>query len=119
METVPIQGIEEIVIEVSDLDRAVAFYQDVIGLRLYSRGSEEAWFRAGDQWLAVFLKGRGGAIGPHFAFRVAEEDVERARHAMAAYGMAVHTGEYSGGPSVYICDPDGNRIELHGKRDAA
>nr|CAA9243681.1 hypothetical protein AVDCRST_MAG63-1657 [uncultured Armatimonadetes bacterium] len=115
MEQVPVLGIEEIVIEVSDLDRAVAFYQDVVGLKLRSRGTEEAWFKVGEQWLAVFLKGRAG-IGPHFAFRVAEDEVERARQELEAQGVPVETSDYSGGASVYICDPDGNKIELHGKR---
>ena len=31
-ESVPVLGIEEVVIEVEDLDRAIAFYQDVVGL---------------------------------------------------------------------------------------
>ena len=66
---VPVLGIEEIVIEVENLDRAVAFYQDVVGLKLRSRGAQEAWFRVGDQWLSVFEKGRDG-IGPHFGFRI-------------------------------------------------
>ena len=115
---VPVQAIEEIVIEVSDLDRAIAFYQGVVGLTLRSRGPQEAWFMVGDQWLAVFEKGREG-IGPHFAFRVDEEDVERVRRTMEAQGIPVETLDYSGGPSVYIRDPDGNKIELHGKRTEA
>ena len=109
-------GIEEIVIEVEDLGRAIAFYEEVVGLKLRSRGPQEAWFRAGEQWLAVFEKGREG-IGPHFAFRIAEKDAERVRQAMETRGIPVESGEYSGGPSVYFRDPDGNKIELHAKRD--
>ncbi len=115
---VPVQAIEEIVIEVSDIGRAIAFYEGVVGLKLRSRGPQEAWFKVGDQWLAVFEKGREG-IGPHFAFRVAEEDVERVRQTMEARGVPVETLDYSGGPSVYVRDPDGNKIELHGKREDA
>lgn len=114
-DNVPVQGIEEVVIEVADLERAIAFYEEVVGLTLSSRGPQEAWFKAGDQWLAVFEKGREG-IGPHFAFRIAEEDAERVRQRMAERGVPAETGDYSGGPSVYVRDPDGNKIELHGKR---
>ena len=114
---VPVLGIEEIVIEVEDLDRAVAFYQDVVGLKLRSRGPQEAWFKVGDQWLAVFEKGREG-IGPHFAFRIDAENAERVRQDVEARGIPVETLDFSGGPSVYVRDPDGNKIELHGKRTA-
>ena len=115
MDQVPVQGIEEIVFEVDDLDRSVAFYQDVIGLPLHSRGPEEAWFRAGEQFLGVFKKGREGG-GEHFAFRIAEEDIDRAKQQIEAQGCQAETLDYSGGPSVYVRDPDGNKIELHGKR---
>ncbi len=115
MDRIPIEGIEEIVFEVEDLERSIAFYQEVIGLRLYSRGPEEAWFQAGDQWLAVFQKGREGG-GEHFAFRIAEEDIERVQQQIEAEGCHTETLEYSGGSSVYVRDPDGNKIELHGRR---
>ena len=39
---VPVQAIEEIVIEVSDIGRAIAFYEGVVGLKLRSRGPQEA-----------------------------------------------------------------------------
>ena len=113
---VPVEGIEEIVIEVENLERSIAFYEDVVGLKRRSSGPQEAWFQVGDQWLALFEKGRDG-IGPHFAFRIPEGETERVRQAVEAKGLRVETLEFSGGPSVYICDPDGNKIELHGKRD--
>ena len=115
-EKVPVLGIEEIVIEVENLERAVAFYENVVGLKRRSGGPQEAWFKVGDQWLALFEKGRGG-IGPHFAFRIAEEDTDRARQVLEAQGVPVEILDYSGGPSVYVRDPDGNKIELHGKRE--
>ncbi len=85
MDQVPVLGIEEIVFEVEDLERSIAFYQDVIGLRLHSRGLEEAWFRAGEQWLAIFQKGRAG--GEPFALRIAEEDRERDRQQIEPQGF--------------------------------
>ena len=55
-------------------------------------------------------------MGPHFAFRVAEGDAERVQQALEARGVHTETLDFSGGPYVYITDPDGNKIELHGKR---
>ncbi|MFL6545373.1 MAG: VOC family protein [Candidatus Udaeobacter sp.] len=47
MDNIPVLGIEEIAFEVKDLERSVAFYQNVIGLSLRSRGPQQAWFRVG------------------------------------------------------------------------
>jgi catechol-2,3-dioxygenase len=114
---VPVLGIEEIVLEVEDLARSVAFYENVIGLPPFSRGTDEAWFHVGDQWLALFRKGREGGAGSHFAFRIRPEDVERAEQKMTQLGYPEKTLDYSGGRSVYVRDPDGNEIELHAKRE--
>ena len=40
MNDIPVLGIEEIVFEVKDLERSVAFYRNVIGLPLFSRGPQ-------------------------------------------------------------------------------
>ncbi len=115
---IPVWGIEEIVFEVKDLDRSVAFYQDVIGLPLFSRGPQEAWFRVGEQWLVLFTPERDGS-GQHFAFLIPPQDAERMRRALVAQGFPEETMQQDEGLSVYVRDPDGNKIELYGKRTAA
>jgi len=114
---VPVLGIDEIVFEVKDLDRSVAFYQNVIGLPLHSRSSQEAWFRAGEQWLALFTAARSGS-GQHYAFLISPLDAERVRRALLAKGFPEETMQQDGGLSVYVRDPDGNKIEFYGKRTA-
>ena len=118
MNDIPVLGIEEIVFEVKDLERSVAFYQNVIGLPLHSRGPQEAWFRVGEQWLALFTPDRIGS-GQHFAFLIPPRDAERVRRAFVAQGFPDETMQQDEGLSVYVRDPDGNKIELYGKRTAA
>ncbi len=118
MDDIPVLGIEEIVFEVKDLDRSVAFYQDVVGLPLYSRGPQQAWFRVGAQWLALFTLDRPGS-GQHFAFLIPPQDAERALRALVADGFPKETMQQDDGLSVYVRDPDGNKIELYGKQTAA
>ena len=113
--SIPLQGIEEIVFEVKDLDRSVAFYQNTLGLSLHARGPQEAWFRVGKQWLALFTPDRIGS-GQHFAFLIPPQDAERARCALAAGGFPEETRQSDDGFSVYVRDPDGNKIELYAKR---
>ena len=83
-------GIEEIAFEVEDLERSIAFYRDVLGLPLYSRGPQQAWFGVGGQSLALFTQGRTGS-GQHFAFLIPAEEAERVRAALVAHGFPEET----------------------------
>src|SRR5260221_10346648 len=114
MDNIPVLGIHEIVFEVKDLDRSVAFYQNVIGLTLSSRGPTEAWFRVGEQRLALFTPDRVGS-GQHFAVLIPPPDAERARRALVAQGFPEETMQFDDGLAVYVRDPDGDAIELYGK----
>ena len=118
MNDIDVLGIEEIAFEVKNLSRSVAFYENVIGLALYSGGPQQAWFRVGGQSLALFAPDRAGS-GQHFAFRIPPQDAERARRALVAQGFPDETMQQDDGLSVYLRDPDGNKIELYGKRTAA
>ncbi len=115
MDNIPVLGIEEIALEVKDLERSIAFYENVIGLSLHSRGPQQAWFRVGQQSLALFTKNRAGS-GQHFAFLIPHEKAEQARRALVAKGFPEETMQQDDGLSIYVRDPDGNKIELYGKQ---
>jgi catechol 2,3-dioxygenase-like lactoylglutathione lyase family enzyme len=81
MDDIPILGVHEIAFEVEDLERSIAFYRDVLGLPLLSRGPQQAWFCIGAQRLALFTSDRPGS-GQHFAFpNPAREDRAGAQRA--------------------------------------
>ena len=115
---IPVLGIHEIAFEVQDLERSIAFYRDILGLPLYSSGPQQAWFRIGTQRLALFSHDRAGS-GQHFALLIPPEEAERARDALLAHGFPEETMQQNDGFSVYVRDPDGNKIELYGKRAKA
>ena len=53
--SVRVYGINHIAIEVTDIEEAVAFYQDVFGLEKLDEGEGDAFFKAGEhQFLAIF-----------------------------------------------------------------
>jgi catechol 2,3-dioxygenase-like lactoylglutathione lyase family enzyme len=53
--SVHVYGCNHIAIEVDDIDRAVAFYQDVFNLEKLNEGEGDAFFRLGEhQFLAMF-----------------------------------------------------------------
>ena len=111
-------GSTRIAFEVRDLERSIAFYRDILGLPLYSRGPQQAWFRIGTQRLALFTHDRPGS-GQHFALLIPPEKADQARDALIAHGFPEETMQQEDGFSVYVRDPDGNKIELYAKRTEA
>lgn len=53
--SVKVYGCNHIAIEVTDIEKAVAFYQDVFGLQNLNEGEGDAFFKLGEhQFLAMF-----------------------------------------------------------------
>jgi CreA protein len=102
---------------VSDMDRAVTFYEEVLGLRLRRRdGSNWAEFEAGPARFALHgaIEGRplrpGGATA---VFRVADLDAARASLESRGAGFEDHVGEVEGlARFASFRDPDGNAIQI-------
>ncbi len=98
---------------VSDIDRAIAFYRDVLGLELqYRTGDEWAEFRAGPIRLGLHTGG-DGRPGGTLAFTVADLDIARA----GLVSKGVEIGHEGGGENreprfVEFADPDGNVLAL-------
>jgi catechol 2,3-dioxygenase len=101
---------------VSDMDRAVAFYGDVLGLELVHRHDDEwAEFRSGDS--RIGLHGTGdGKERPHggtVVFRV--DDLAEAKFALQLRGVRFDepVGEVAGHARfATFHDPDGNDVQL-------
>jgi catechol 2,3-dioxygenase len=118
----PIRGISELVLEVSDLDAARAFYRDLLGLEetLYGEGRDgRYWYLVGESarlglWTPQtgLAGGRGGAH-VHFAFNLSEEALEdmigRLREREAEFEGPIQLGP---GRAIYLTDPDGNVVEF-------
>jgi predicted enzyme related to lactoylglutathione lyase len=101
----------------SDMDRAVTFYQDVLGLTLsFREGSRWAEFDVGPSRLAVhgLPEGRGIEPGGGTAvFRV--QDLDAARVDLEARGAEFdeHVGEVEGfARFASFRDPDGNVLQI-------
>jgi catechol 2,3-dioxygenase len=105
---------------VLDIDRSVAFYQDVIGLRLNSRDDNRVAMGAGGRDLVVLVEeqaakraGRHAGLY-HFALLFeSREDLAnvalRIAHSSSPIDGASDHGTHE---AIYLPDPDGNGIEL-------
>ena len=118
----PVTGISELVLEVSDLEAARRFYRDVLGFEetLYGEGREgRYWYLVGDTarlglWTEqVGLAGGRGGAHVHYAFHVADPEIDRIKARIEAAGGQIE-GPIQLGPgrAIYITDPDGNVVEF-------
>ena len=115
---IPIRGIYEVAIRVKDLPRAEAFYTEVLGLAEGLRDDRRNWvfLRAGgNAGMIVLQEDKGDWPKQHFAFTVAESDIEHAANSLRKKGIEVEgpvLHEWMPAKSIYFDDPDGHALEL-------
>jgi catechol 2,3-dioxygenase-like lactoylglutathione lyase family enzyme len=118
----PVTAISELVLEVTDLEAARRFYREVLGFEetLYGEGREgRYWYLVGETarlglWTQqVGLAGGRGGAHVHFAFHVADEEIDRLKDRIIAAGAEIE-GPIQLGPgrAIYVTDPDGNVVEF-------
>jgi lactoylglutathione lyase len=114
----PIRGIFEVAIRVKDLTRAEAFYKDVLGLEEGLRDARRNWLflrAGGNDGMIVLQEDKGEWPTQHFAFTIAEEDLESSVTILRAKGIEIEgpvTHTWMPAKSIYFDDPDGNALEL-------
>jgi glyoxylase I family protein len=124
MHSFDITGIDHVVVRTADQARALAFYRDVLGL-VVEREQPELHLiqlRAGRSLIDLVPGARADPQKPnidHFALEIRPFDERALRAHLAARGVEIiesglRYGAGGEGPSLYIRDPDGNKIELKG-----
>jgi catechol 2,3-dioxygenase-like lactoylglutathione lyase family enzyme len=118
----PVTGISELVLEVSDLHAARRFYRDVLGFEetLYGEGREgRYWYLVGETarlglWTEqVGLAGGRGGAHVHYAFHVADPEIDRLKERIEDAGSEIE-GPIRLGPgrAIYVTDPDSKVVEF-------
>jgi catechol 2,3-dioxygenase-like lactoylglutathione lyase family enzyme len=125
-----LNGILETSLYVDDMDRAAAFYEEVLGLATLANDSRfRAYDVAGREVLLLFLRGAtletvtlpGGTIPPHdgqgglhIAFAIAAADLGSWEERLAGHGIEIEgrTRWSRGSESLYFRDPDGHLLEF-------
>jgi len=125
---IPVESLFEAHLTVADLDKAIAFYRDVLGFRLAHvvavRQAGFFWIGAtGDAMLGLWGTGSGPQrMALHIAFRTSVANVVAAPSALRAAGITPL--DFDGQPtdepmvlawmpaaSVFFHDPDGHLLE--------
>jgi catechol 2,3-dioxygenase-like lactoylglutathione lyase family enzyme len=112
--------VNHVTFAVNDLDAALAFYVEVLGLRPVARWRKAAYLRAGSTWIALVQDARRSpdpsADYGHLAFEAGAEGYEAVAGRIRASGATVWQENTSEGASLYFLDPSGNKLELHATR---
>jgi catechol 2,3-dioxygenase-like lactoylglutathione lyase family enzyme len=109
-------GIHHVSINVVDVDAAIAFYTEVLGLAVRDDrpdfGFGGAWLDLGGQQVHLIEAAAPPALGQHFAVQV--EDLDATIAELRAQGVEVSDASPVGtGRQAFLQDPSGNGLELH------
>lgn len=110
---------------VSDTQRALAFYHDVLGLPVsYARpdlGYPGAWLNVGDQQIHLLelpnpdpVSGRPAHGGRDRHIAIAVRNLQSLIQRLDEQGLP-YTSSKSGRSALFVRDPDGNTLELIGR----
>lgn len=116
-----IKGLNHLLFSVSDLEKSIAFYQNVFDAKLLVKGRTTAYFDLNGIWLALneeknIPRNEIHETYTHIAFSIDEADYEK----MLAKLNRLNLNILKGRPrhekdkrSIYFTDPDGHKFEFH------
>jgi len=128
---ISVLGLDHLNLRVADLDRSLAFYTRVLGLREVKRNTRQdgtvslVALRAGN--CVVFLQPSPGYQAPqddkdsgldHYSLEIEAHDPEALTAHLKAHDVPIVTGPakrwgaHGDGTSIYVRDPDNHEIEL-------
>lgn len=126
-----VRGLAEIVLWVRDMDRALAFYRDLLGLEVISNPALPSRFLQAAQGAGgvpemivlvphpdpagSFPRAKAQRTLHHLAFSVAAAEFGALERLCRAAGLEVRGGKHpvlDGVRTIYVDDPDGNEVEL-------
>ncbi len=120
-----IQGVAEIVLNVHDVEAALKFYQEVLGLEIIGRPGP-VFLKAGDPAVGVpqmivlvpLPPDATAFTSPrtlhHLALELDPADFETEEQRLKSLGYEIRYGQHPVIPSktMYVDDPDGNEVEF-------
>lgn len=118
--------VEQVALKVQDLERALQFYQQVIGLRILDRTDKTASLTADGKTALLDIEQpddvvpmRGGTTGLyHYALLLpTRAHLARIVRHFAELGVRLGSSDHLVSEALYLNDPDGNGIEIYRDRD--
>ncbi len=110
-----ISGLNHITLAVTDLDRSVVFYRDVLGCSLVHQWTGGVYLEAGSLWLCLALCDKVDLHTDytHVALTASREAMAELKLRFATSNVDMWQENRSEGDSLYVLDPDGHKLEIH------
>lgn len=123
-----IDRIERVDLRVQDVDRALGFYRDVVGLEVAERGTTRAALGSPGGPVILTLDSAGVSAPAvrlatglfHMAIRFPDRaSLGDALARLTEAGLEIGGGDHAVSEALYVDDPDGNGVELYRDRPRA
>ena len=117
-----IQRVGHVVLRVTDVDKAEAFYRDALGMETVHRSEGAAFMSFGTQHHDIGLfsvrgeptRGNGGLGHVALAAEGGMAELEEFHQRLVDHGVEIASlSDHGMTKSVYFDDPDGNRLEIY------
>ena len=109
-------GIGEVFVKVKEIDRAIGFYKDLLGLEVEEAQNEQVYIRFGTSHLVLKKEGSPGhqAGGPmHFAFVVSPDTIDVLAEQFGELDCQTRGPlDFPNCRAFFVFDPDGNEVEF-------
>ncbi|GAF11508.1 fosfomycin resistance protein FosB [Bacillus sp. JCM 19046] len=113
--------INHITFSVSNLEKSIAFYQEIFNASLLVKGEKMAYFDLDGLWLALNVetdieRSEVNESYTHIAFTITEEELSAMTEKLNKLGVNILDGRARSKEdkrSIYFTDLDGHRFEFH------
>lgn len=108
-------GINHITITTSDVSKSFNFYLNVLGFKPLCKWDKGAYFLVGNVWFCINYDDNTSPTKDytHIAFTVVQNDFTNTKNKIIENNVIIFKDNISEGDSLYFCDPDGHKLELH------
>lgn len=112
-----ITGINHLTFATKNLGVSIAFYSKILGAQTLATWDTGAYLLLGKLWLCLSLdentKSEPNAEYSHIALDISEADFHKIKTIVAKNNVPIWKENKSEGESLYILDPDFNKLEIH------
>ena len=112
-------GIEEIFLKVRDMDKAIEFYNGILGIPLDKQDEERTYLQMDRGHLVLQIENHTGrhqgGVPLHFAMTVSEEEFDEMLSKVEGGRFFTRGpyGERGKNRALFMIDPDGNETEIN------
>lgn len=107
-------GLNHITIAVSDLERSLHFYTQILGMKGHVKWDRGAYLSAGELWFCLSCdEPKPNQDYSHIAFDITADDFNAMTLKVQGSNVKLWKENSSEGSSLYLLDPDSHKLEIH------